>query len=215
MKTVYQFGCLMILLIIVGCSGSPVEPAFDDQVLAALGDPPSLTGVVGNYTYTGNDGSVDSGLIVRDDEGDLSLISDRGASVLASGWFGVDVKYLNPVGWYQGKYAIFRRGMTMQYELTVHYNRNIPLDMYPILYSKFTCEQRYWPSKALLPGESVEVWNPFLIDTFSHTELYDEYYIPLDCYFSWGCTTAHIYVFAMQGWYEFALASSICGVWDP
>jgi hypothetical protein len=204
------------LLFGLGCSNAPTSPDYGQQ----LAEVPSLTGIVGTYTFTANDGSVETGSIIRGEDGSLSMSSDREASVIANAWFNIDIEYLNPRSWWQGKYPVYRRGDTIQYRLDIQYNRQVPLNLYPLLYSKLTTEQRHFnivngTPAGLLPGDSVEVWDPFEVAPMGFVQVFDDYLIPADAYFSWGCTTVGIDMQFLGGLFQMNMITGLLGIWDP
>ncbi|MBU1023063.1 hypothetical protein KKB99_02145 [bacterium] len=209
---------IMILGIIfsLGCSGSPATPGQNDELDKLLGgvELPSPTGVVGSYTFTANDGSIETGQVTRAEDGTLTFMTERGASAYNLSWFNASVEFLNPRGYWNG-YAVWYTGDTVEYEVYLDYNRGLPLNNYPILYAKMTTEQRFYPSGVLLPGDSVEVWDPLEIAPYSNNVIYDEYYIPTNCPHGWGSTICIINIAFMYGVLDFEIQYLVMGVWDP
>ena len=207
---------LLGLVLAFGCSSSPTMPLDQsamDAVFAGV-ELPSPEGVVGSYTYTSKDGSMETGDVIRDENGTLTFLSDRGASIIANSWFDIEVEYLNPRGYWWGS-PLYIVGDTVEYCIDLTYNRGMPLDQYPVLYSTMTTEQRFYPSMKLLPGDAIEVWDPLAIPPYSQFRTYDEYFIPYNCPHGWGCTTCIISIEFMGGWLNFEVQWLVMGVWDP
>lgn len=203
------------LILSFGCSGSPVAPQETKDMEAFFsGVSPKLTGVVGEYTFKGNDGTVETGKIVADENG-LTLVPDRGVSAYSNLWFDVDCAYLNPRYYSQAGLPVYFIGDCIQYRLTIDYKRGLPLNLYPILYSKVTAEQRYWPTLNPLPGAWQEIWNPVEIAPYGQLILNDTYCIPPSTIPGNDATVIKIDLQFWFGMWEFTLAHGICGLWDP
>ena len=216
LKKVLAAIMLIGLMSTFGCGGNPTTPANDIEGFFA-GVSPTLTGVVGDYTFTYDDGSVETGQLVRSEDGQLQMVSDRGASVYSNFWFDILVQY-DPadVRYYTGMgLPVYYLGDTFDYDISIDYKRDLPLNIYPLLYSVLKSEQRYWPSLGLLPGASVEVWNPFLI------EPQGDYLVPDDFTIVWGTipgndvTWVSIDLQFLGGLFQFNMAAGVCGFWDP
>lgn len=203
------------LFISLGCSSNPTVPQESDDILACLGAPPSLEGIIGSYTWTGNDGSYLTGNVIRDDQGNLTFVADRGAAVDAVPILGIDLEYENHRGLYQGLYPIYRRGDTIVFDMDIDYNGAVPLNLHPILSAQLIACTRFWPSMIPLPGDSTEIWDPLEIEPYGSCNLRGRYTIPLDCYFSWGCTTIDFNICFRAGLMEFNLVYDVCGIFDP
>lgn len=217
MNRVVFLMAVCFLLFGFGCSNAPTSPDYSQPL---LGEAPSLTGVVGTYSFTSNDGSIETGTMIRSEDGSLTMASDRGASVLNNTWFDINLTYLNHHGLYQGQWPIYHCGDTIQYRMDIQYNRRIPLNLYPLLYSKLVTEQRYFNfggfvPLGLLPGDAVEVWDPFEMAPLSYVEVYDEYWIPDYLSFNWGCTTISIDMQFLGGLFQMNMITGLLGVWDP
>ncbi|MBU1022703.1 hypothetical protein KKB99_00355 [bacterium] len=203
------------LLIGLGCSSSPTIPEGNNDLESVLGAPPALSGVIGSYTWTGNDGISQTGDVIKDEQGNLIFVADRGSAVTSVPWFNLNLDYRNHRGLYQGKYPIYRRGDTIVFDLHIDYNCSLPLDTYPVLYSKLTAVTRFYPSMVPLPGDSTQIWDPLEIAPNSSIIITGEYTIPLDCYFGWGCTTSDIELIYMSGTLEFNIRYDVLGIFDP
>ena len=199
-----------------GCGGNPTSPASDADVEAFFaGVSPTLTGIVGDYTFTGKDGSLSSGKLVADENGTITLVPDRGTSVFSNAWFTIDVDYLNPRGYTGTGLPYYYVGDNFTYVINIDYLRGLTLNAWPLLYSKLTAEQRYYPGGALLPGGSVEVWDPFLIDPYQSLQVYDDFTIVSGTVTGNDATWCSVELEFLFGWFEFNLAYGICGMWDP
>ena len=206
---------VMGLLFALGCSGSPTAPNTDAGKFFA-GVSPKLTGVVGDYKYTGNDGSVETGKVVADGQGNFQLVPERASSVYSNAWFKVDVEYLNPRYYSGAGLPVYYIGDTMNFKLHIDYKRGLPLDMYPILYAEVTTEQRYYPSLAPLPGSWVQTWNPVNIPPHATDFILNgSYYIPPGASPGNDCTIVDIDLQLLGGWIEFGLAYGLAGLWEP
>lgn len=205
---------LIGILAAFGCSGNPTSPANDvDQFFGDQG--PVLTGLVGDYTFKGNDGSIETGKLYSDGSGRITLIPDRGASVYSNEWFDIDVEYLNPRGFTGMGLPYYYIGDTMQYKIKVTYKKGFNLDQYPLLWTALTAVQRYYPSMVELPGDSTELWDPLGLPPYAYVELTDSYYIPPGTVPGNDCTTVNIQFMCMIGECNFSLAYGVCGLWDP
>jgi hypothetical protein len=201
------------LLFSLGCSSVTTPDRTPDQF---FGDQsPVLTGFVGDYSFTGNDGTIETGKLLADGTGKITLVPDRAASVFSNWWFDIDVEYLNPRGYTGMGLPYYYLGDTMQYKVKVDYKRGFNLDQYPLVYSILTATQRYYPSMAVLPGASTEVWDPLGLPPYAYVELLDGYYIPPATIPGNDCTTVNIKLEFLFGWCEFTLACGVAGLWDP
>lgn len=205
---------LVGILAAFGCSGNPTSPANDvDQFFGTQG--PQLTGIVGDYTYTGKDGSFESGKLTADENGRISLVPDRGASVFSNYWFDIDIEYLSPRGYTAMGLPYYYLGDTFTYKIAVDYKRGFNLAQYPLIYAKLTSSQRYYPSMALLPGQSIEVWNPFLLSPYENVDVYDTFTIVSGTVPGNDATVIQIDMEFFYGVFQFNLAQGVCGLWDP
>ena len=202
------------LLIGLGCN-SPTAPGGSKDIESYLGPPPTLSGMVGTYTWTGNDGISQTGNVFKDDQGNLTFVPDRSSSVTKVPVFVLSLEYLNHRGLYQGQWPIYRRGDTIIFDLNIDYNSSLPLNIYPVLYAKLTTITRYYPSMIPLPGGSTQIWDPLEIAPNSSIVVQGTYAIPWDCYFSWGCTTSDIEINFMAGLLEFEIIHEVLGIFDP
>jgi hypothetical protein len=168
---------LLVALFTLGC-GNPATPANNSDVEGFFaGVSPNPTGVIGDYTFTANDGSIETGNLVRGEDGQLSMQSDRDASVYSNFWFDILVNY-DPadVRYYTGMgLPVYYFGDTFDYEIDITYKRALPLNLPGFLSATLTSEQRYWPGGGLLPGASTQVWNPFYIAPFEHVVVPDNF----------------------------------------
>ena len=204
-----------VMLMVVGC-GNPATPDSNADLEAFFaGVSPTATGIIGDYTFTSNDGSIETGTLIADENGTVTLVSDRGASVYSNWWFDVDVEYLNPRGYTGMGLPYYYLGDTFTYKIMVDYKRGLPLNVYPILYGKLTAEQRYYPGMGLLPGDSTEVWDPFLIAPFGYVEVFDTFKIVSGTVPGNDCTVCKIDLQFWFGCFQFRLAQGVCGLWDP
>lgn len=203
------------IFFLAGCNSGPTTAnVTPDDVFGDQG--PVLSGVIGEYTFTGNDGYFEAGKLVSDHEGNITMVSDdRSASVYTNWWFAIWVEYLNPRGYTNMGLPYYYLGDTFYYDLWIDYKRGIPMNWYPLLYSKLTTEQRYYPSMALMPGDSVEVWDPFEIAPFELKKVTDSYYIPKGAVPGNNATWVKIDMQFFFGCFEFCLAQGVCGLWDP
>ena len=204
-----------LILMAVGCSNPATPDSNADLEAFFAGVNPSTTGIIGDYTFTSNDGSIETGTLIADENGTVTLVSDRGASVYSNWWFDVDVEYINPRGYTGMGLPYYYLGDTFTYKIMVDYKRGLPLNVYPILYGKLTAEQRYYPGMGLLPGASTEVWDPFLIAPFGYVEVFDTFKIVSGTVPGNDCTVCKIDLQFMFGWFQFRLAQGVCGLWDP
>ena len=203
------------MLLVLGC-GNPATPDNNSDLEAFFaGVNPTLTGVVGDYTFTGKDGTIETGQLIADENGVITIVPDRGASVLTNAWFTVSVDYLNPRGYTGTGLPYYYIGDTFTYKMNITYHRGLPLGIWPILYAKLTAEQRYYPGGGLLPGGSVEIWDPFLIDPWGYAEVYDDFTIVWGTIPGNDATHVKIDLEFLFGWFEFNLAYGIAGLWDP
>ncbi len=203
------------LIISLGCSSNPTVPQGSDDIAACLGAPPSLGGIVGSYTWTGNDGNYQTGNVISDEQGNLTFVADRGTAVESVPILGIALEYENHRGLYQGLYPIYRRGDTIVYNMDIDYNGGVPLNLHPILNAQLIACTRFWPSMIPLPGESTQIWDPLEIEPYGSVELRGRYTIPMDCYFSWGCTTIDFNICFRSGLLEFNMSQDVCGIFDP
>ena len=207
---------LISLLFAFGCGGNPTTPVADNDLEAFFANVnPEISGIIGSYTFTGTDGSYETGMLVAGPDGEVQLVSDRGASVYSNWWFDVDVEYMNPRGYTGMGLPYYYLGDTFTYKVKVDYKRGLPLNLYPILYGKLTAEQRYYPGMQLLPGASTEVWDPFLIAPHGYVEVLDTFKIVSGTIPGNDCTVCKIDLQFMFGMFQFQLAHGICGLWDP
>ena len=197
-----------------GCS-SPTSPTSDKDLEAFFaGVSPIPTGEVGSYKIIFNDGSVETGILIASETGDISMSSERGSSVYENATFKVSVDYLAPQGYTGMGLPYYYLGDTFTYKVDVDYKKWLPLN-FDWLHAAFTAEQRYWPGGGLLPGAPTEVWDPLLIPSFGSVELTDTFTIVagtipgndatwciIDGHFLWGMIT-------------WEMAGGICGFWDP
>ena len=201
------------LLMAFGCSNPAAPEQTADEFFGTQG--PYLTGVIGNYTFTWNDGTIETGQLVGDEEGRVTAVPDRGASVFSNYWFDVDVEYLNPRGYTGMGLPYYYVGDTFTYKLMIDYKRGLPLDLYPLLYSVLKTEQRYWPSMALLPGDSIEIWDPFLLAPYEYREVYDDFTIVSGTIPGNDATVIDITLWFFCGNCTCQIAYGVCGLWDP
>lgn len=207
---------LLGLLVTFGCGGNPTSPDDNSDIEAFFANvSPEITGVIGDYTFTGTDGSLETGQLVTGPNGEVQLVPDRGASVYSNAWFDIDVEYLNPRGYTGLGLPYYYLGDTFDYTIKIDYKRGLPLDMYPFLYGKLTAEQRYYPGMALLPGNSTEVWNPFEIAPNGYVEVTDSFTIVPGTVPGNDCTVCEIDLMFRFGMFQFRLIKGICGYWDP
>jgi len=214
-RTVVGLFLVMGLLFALGCSGSPTAPATDAEKYFA-GVSPVLTGVVGDFKFTGNDGSLETGKLVADGQGNVQMVSDRASSVYNGWWFKISVEYVAPRFYSSAGLPVYYLGDTFTYKLHIDYKRGLPLNWYPILYAEVAAEQRYWPSLAPLPGNWREVWDPVNIPPHAQDfVLEDTYYIAPGAVAGNDCTVAKIDLQLLCGWFEFCLAHGVAGLWEP
>ncbi len=203
------------MLFAFGCSNPATPDANSDLEAFFAGASPTLTGVIGDYTFTANDGSVETGTLVADENGNITLVSERGASVCYNYWFNIDVEYLNPRGYTGLGLPYYYLGDTFTYKVKVDYKRCIPLNAWPIIYAKLTAEQRYFPGMGLLPGASTEIWDPFLIPPKGYVEVSDTFKIVPGTVPGNDCTVVQVDMQLIFGCFQFTMIRGICGLWDP
>ena len=205
------------MIAVLGCSG-PTTPNSDKDIEAFFaGVSPILTGEVGTYKFIGNDGSIETGILIANEAGEISMVSERGSSVFENFWFIIGIDYLNPRGWTGMGLPYYFLGDTFTYKVNVDYKRRIPLNWGPFLHAALRAEQRYYPGGGLLPpGESaVDVWDPLYLAPYENVTLTETFTIiggtvpGNDA--TWVKIDAHIFF----GWIQWRLAYGICGLWDP
>ena len=203
------------MLFAFGCSSPATPDTNSDLESFSAGVSPTLTGVIGDYTFTANDGSIETGTLVADEDGKITLVSERGASVYSNWWFIIDVEYHDERGFTGMGLPYYYINDTMPYTVKVDYKRGLPLDAWPIIYGKLTAEQRYFPGMGLLPGASTEVWDPFLIPANGYVEVNDDYYIPSGTIPGNDCTVVQVDMQLICGLFQFTMIRGICAYWDP
>jgi len=142
------------IVISLGCSGSPVAPEKDMEAFFA-GVSPTMTGVIGDYTFTGKDGTIETGKLVADETG-IITVPDRAGACYCSTWFDCSIDYYDYRYFSDAGLPVYYLGDTMRYCVNLDYKKCLPLNWYPLLYACASTEQRYWPSLAPLPGAFVK-----------------------------------------------------------
>ena len=204
------------LMAAIGCSGGPTAPSQSKDIEAFFnGVSPVLTGVVGEYTFTGNDGSLESGKLIANGDGKIMLSPDRGSSVYNNAWFTIGVEYVNPRYYSPAGLPVYYLGDTFTYKLNLDYKQGLPLNWWPILYSRVTAEQRYWPNMQPLPGAYQEVWDPCLIPAYGDIQLVDTFTIVSGTIPGNDATVCKVDVKVLCGFFQFTVANGVCGLWDP
>ena len=208
---------LFVVLFALGCSNPTTPNANNDIESFFAGVSPTPTGVVGDYTFTYDDGSIETGSIIRSEDGQILMQSDRGASVYSNFWFDILVEYdPDDVRGYTGMgLPYYYLGDTFTYYVNIDYKRDLPLNVFPLLYSVLTAEQRYWPSLGLLPGDSVEVWDPFLIAPQGDLTVEDDFTIVWGTIPGNDVTWVSIDLQFLFGLFQFNMAAGGAGFWDP
>jgi hypothetical protein len=217
LKKVLAAVMLIGLLSVLGCGGNATTPANNDIEGFFANVSPIPTGIVGNYTYTGDDGSIETGQIVRDGTGNIQLVADRGASIYSNFWFDILVEY-DPadVRYYTGLgLPVYYLGDTFTYYINIDYKRNLPLNLPNFLYTKLTSQQRYWPGGGVLPGASTEVWFPFYIAPNESLVVTDDFTIVSGTIPGNDATWISIDLYFLNGIFQFNMAAGACGFWDP
>ena len=219
LKKVLAAVMLIGLLSALGCGGNPTSPADNNDIesfFANVG--PIPMGVVGDYTFTANDGSIETGLLVRGEDGQVTMQTDRGASIYSNYWFDIlveydpaDVRYYTSMG-----LPVYYLGDTFNYSIDITYKRELPLDVPGFLYTIMVAEQRYWPSGGLLPGLSTEVWDPFYLSPFEHVVVADDFTITPGTTPGNDATWVTIDMYlACCGGLVCNMAAGAMGFWDP
>jgi hypothetical protein len=204
------------LMVALGCGGNPTAPSGNKDIEAFFnGVSPVLTGVVGDYTFTGNDGSMESGKLIANADGKITLTPDRGSSVYSNSWFTIDVEYVNPRYYSGSGLPVYYLGDTFTYKVNLDYKQGLPLNLFPIIYSKVTAEQRYWPTLTPLPGAYQEIWDPCLIPAYGDIQLVDTFTIVSGTVPGNDATVCKVDVKVLGGIFQFNVANGVCGLWDP
>jgi hypothetical protein len=206
------------LLTALGCGSNPTTPADNNDIEGFFANVnPVPTGIVGDYTFTGNDGSIETGQVVRDETGNIQLVADRGASIYSNFWFDIlvnydpaDVRYYTSMG-----LPVYYFGDTFDYTIDITYKRALPLNLPGFLSTTLTSEQRYWPGGGLLPGASTQVWNPFYIAPFEHVVVPDSFTIVPGTIPGNDATWVSIDLYFLSGIFQFNMAAGAMGFWDP
>jgi len=201
------------IVISLGCSGSPVAPEKDMEAFFA-GVSPTMTGVIGDYTFTGKDGTIETGKLVADETG-IITVPDRAGACYCSTWFDCSIDYYDYRYFSDAGLPVYYLGDTMRYCVNLDYKKCLPLNWYPLLYACASTEQRYWPSLAPLPGAFREEWCPLEIEPCGEVQLCDTYYIPPGAIPGNDCTVVSVELEFLCGWFEFNIHKSVCGLWDP
>jgi hypothetical protein len=208
---------LFVALFALGCS-NPATPIDNSQIEGFFaGVSPNPTGVIGDYTFTANDGSIETGALVRGDDGQITMQSDRGASVYSNFWFDILVEYdPSDVRYYTGMgLPVYYLGDTFTYYINIDYKRGLPLNIPGFLTTTLTSQQRYWPGGGLLPGASTEVWDPFYIAPYENLVVPDDYYIVPGTIPGNDATWVAIDLQFLGGFFHFNMAAGAMGFWDP
>jgi len=99
--------------------------------------------IIGEYKFTGNDGLVETGILISDD-GHISMVSNRDnreSSVYANWIFSFQFEYIDPPGWinFGGQdFPMYSRGDFMEYGINIDYNGKLPLNLWPLLYAQLS-----------------------------------------------------------------------------
>lgn len=214
MRIITMLVFLAGILLSFGCSGNPTSPEKDIESFFA-GVSPNIIGVVGNYTYTGKDGTIETGKLVADENGMITTVPDRAGACKCSMWFDCQITYYDYRYFSAAGLPVYFLGDTMRYCVHLDYKKCLPLNLYPLLYACASTEQRYWPSLAPLPGAFREEWCPLEIAPCGEVDLWDTYYIPPGAIPGNDCTVVSVELEFLCGWFEFNIHKSICGFWDP
>ena len=208
---------LFVTLFALGCS-NPATPTGNSQIEGFFaGVSPNPTGVIGDYTFTANDGSIETGTLVRGEDGQITLQSDRGAAVYSNFWFDILVEYdPSDVRYYTGMgLPVYYLGDTFTYYINIDYKRMLPLNIPGFLTTTLTSAQRYWPGGGLLPGASTEVWNPFNIAPYENLVVPDDFTIVPGTIPGNDATWVTIDLQFLGGIFSFNMAAGAMGFWDP
>lgn len=171
------FSLIFTAFIVGGCTNAannnpvnPVRPTVS----------PDSQRIVGSWEYHAKDGSISSGMLMKDAEGHLYPWSDDRQLTVAVNWlFKIDVEYFGsrgtiPIG--GEDLPLFMRGDLMTWVITIDYNGKLPLNLYPILYAQLNVTHREesgdilrwseWEEILFLPPQSqVFIGRDMLVDT--------------------------------------------------
>ena len=216
MRNILAVVLLAGLLAVLGCGGNPTSPVDNSDMESFFaGVQPVPTGIVGNYVFTLDNGERETGKIVRDESGTISLVPDRASAVLENSLIKISIDYLNPRGYTGMGLPIYYLGDNIHYEVCVENKTDFPMNAWPWVYGYLKTEQRYYPGGGLLPGNSVEIWNPFELAPYG-TECVDDWYqIPNGTVPGNDATWALYKAYFAGGCCELELISGVAGLWDP
>ena len=203
-----------MLLLVTSCSKIPNPIGSDNLPDSQVNIPPSGIEYVGDYKFYGKDGSLETGKLIKDNEGHIKLLSDRRASSFSNWWFDISVNYINPRYYLPDGIPVYYLGDEAKYQIALDYKRGLPLNLYPILYAKMVTNQRYYPSMLPLPGQWMKTYDPLLIAPYEYIEINDSFNIIPGIQPGFDVTLINIMVEVIEGRFEFLIASGIGGIWE-
>jgi len=213
-KYMFSIIVLMLLLLVTSCSKISNPLGSDNPPDSQTSISPSGIEYVGDYTFYGKDGSLETGKLIKDDKGHIKLLPDRSASSYSNWWFDISVNYLNPRYYTPDGIPVYYLGDEAKYQIALDYKRGFPLNLYPILYAKMQTDQVYYPSLVHLPGQSIKIYDPLLIAPYGYVEINDSYNIPPGMIPGSHATLVSVMIEVLEGRFEFLIASGVGGMWD-
>jgi hypothetical protein len=213
LKNIYLIIIIALLITSAGCSKVASNAISNVVTDSGVSHGSSDIQFVGDYKFIGNDGSSETGKLYQDTEGHIRLIPDRGISSFSNWWFDVDFTFINPRYYDSSGTAIYYAGDNVEFNVSLDYKRGLPLNLYPIIYSSMQLQQRSLPDLALLPGNSVSIYDPLLIRPYGEIEVKGNYQIPLGIIPSNYQCSISIFLEVFNGQYQFQLARGLGGMW--